>query len=578
MSSSALPRRQLLKLLALSGVAHLVTARRADSEQAAFEVTAEALDRCEWLPGIDFTEDERELMVKGVQGLLEDYARLRGVDLPNSVPPALLFDPAPGEEAPAVAPTRSARPSRPKLHRLPESDADLAFASVAELAELLSAGRLSSRELTALSLDRLRRHDERLECVVSLLEPRAKAAARKADDLRAWGRVKSPLHGLPWGAKDLFSVTGARTTWGAKPYEEQRLEQDATVVTRLDEAGAVLAAKLTLGALAWGDVWFGGRTRNPWNLEQGSSGSSAGSAAAVSAGLVPFALGTETYGSIVSPCTRCGVSGLRPTFGRVSRHGAMALSWSMDKVGPIARSAEDCALVFDAIHGADGRDPTAVDRPWSWPLERDPRQVRVGFVPELFEQDRTEGVEDPDRRLALREEQEFDRRVLKVLRDEGFRLKPIALPRTQPFDALVFILSAEAATAFDELTRSGADDRLVRQIENAWPNVFRQSQYVSAVEYLRANRVRTLVMREMAEVFEDVDVYVTPSFGGGNLLLTNLTGHPMAVVPHGFRGADGTPTSITFTGRLFGEAETLAVAHAFQRATDFHRKRPPEFA
>ena len=289
---------------------------------------------------------------------------------------------------------------------------------------------------------------------------------------------------------------------------------------------------------------------------------------------MPFAIGTETWGSIVSPCTRCGVTGLRPTFGRVSRHGAMALSWSMDKVGPIARSVEDCALVFDVIHGSDGLDPTAVDRPFSWPAEVDPTKLRLGYVPELFDVDRAERIEDPDRKVLVQESQRHDRAVLSQLRDLGFRLTPITLPSRHPVGALALILTAEAACAFDELTRSGRDDELVRQIEQAWPNVFRQGQLIPAVEYLRANRIRTLLMREMAELFRAVDAYVAPSFGGTNLLLTNLTGHPAVVVPNGFRAADGTPTSITFTGRLFGESQLLSLAHAYQQSTNLHRRRP----
>jgi len=374
---------------------------------------------------------------------------------------------------------------------------------------------------------------------------------------------------VPWGAKDLLAVRGYPTTWGAAPFQDQVIDRDATVVSRLDEAGAVLVAKLSLGALAWGDVWFGGTTRNPWNLEQGSSGSSAGPAAATAAGLVGFSIGSETWGSIVSPSTRCGVTGLRPTFGAVSRHGAMTLSWSMDKLGPMCRSVEDCALVFNAIRGADGLDPTAVDRPFPWHPGIDPRRLRVGFVQSLFETVPKDD-ENPER---AREEHALDLEALEVLRSIGIRPAPVALPDL-PVSALSFILSAEAAAAFDELTRSGRDDELVRQIEEAWPNEFRIARTIPAVEYLQANRVRTLLMRDMARIFDEVDVYVSPSFGGDNLLLTNLTGHPAVVVPNGFP-SDGSPASLTFTGRLHGEAEVLAVAMAYQEATGHHLPRPP---
>jgi Asp-tRNA(Asn)/Glu-tRNA(Gln) amidotransferase A subunit family amidase len=355
------------------------------------------------------------------------------------------------------------------------------------------------------------------------------------------------LHGVPWGAKDLIAYPGYKTTWGATPFKDQLIDTKATVARRLEEAGAVLVAKLSLGALAQGDLWFGGRTRNPWNPKQGSSGSSAGSACGTSAGLVGFALGSETLGSIVSPCRRCGVSGLRPTFGRVSRYGCMALSWSMDKIGPIARSVEDCALIFAAIHGHDGLDTTAVDRPFHWPMRRDLRSLRVGYV----ERD----SDDP-------------RPELEVLKELGARLVPIKLPDKYPVRALVMILNTEAAAVFDELTRKGITEGL-----NNWPRAFRQGQFVPAVEYLRANRIRTLVMREMEECISGVDAYV----GGADAALANLTGHPTVVLPNGFRTRDGieTPTAITFTGRLFGETELLALAHAYQQATGFHLRRPP---
>jgi Asp-tRNA(Asn)/Glu-tRNA(Gln) amidotransferase A subunit family amidase len=445
--------------------------------------------------------------------------------------------------------------------------ASLAFQPLSVLARLLETRRLTSVELTRLCLERLRRFDPVLHCVVTLTEERALERAERADREIAAGRYRGPLHGIPWGAKDLMAVSGHPTTWGAMPFRDQVLPEDATVVRRLDEAGAVLVAKLTVGALAWGDVWFGGKTRSPWNPEQGSSGSSAGSAAAVAAGLVPFALGTETYGSIVSPAYRCGATGLRPTFGRVSRHGVMALSWSMDKVGPLCRTAEDTALVLDAIHGADGLDPSAVDRPFPWAPGRDPRRLRVGFVPELFEEELPEDASD-----TARDQRRLDLETLDALRAAGVELLPVELP-DRPVGALSLILTAEAAAAFDELTRSGRDDLLVRQEENAWPNVFRQGRFIPAVEYVNANRVRTLLARDMEELFRRVDVYVTPAYGGANLLATNLTGHPMIALPNGFR-TDGSPGSITFTGALFGEADLLTVAGAYQRATPHHTRHP----
>lgn len=542
------------------------------------------LAEAERLIGLEFTGEERELMLEGLSELREDYAAIRSVALANEVPPAFRFDPEtaagriPGggegaRPAAAAAPSEPSRPSRrPAPRDLPEFDSpeELAFQPLAVLGRLLEARRVSSAALTRMYLGRLRRFDPLLHCVVQLTEERALAQAEAADREIAAGRYRGPLHGVPWGTKDLLAVAGYPTTWGATPFRDQILPEDATVVRRLDEAGAVLVAKLAVGALAWGDVWFGGKTRNPWNPEQGSSGSSAGSAAAVAAGLVGFAIGTETYGSIVSPAFRCGATGLRPTFGRVSRHGVMALSWTLDKVGPLARSAEDCALVLDAVRGADGRDPSAVDRPFSWSPGLDPRRLRVGWVPALFEAPLP--GEDEDGAGLAREQRRLDLETLEALRALGVELVPIELPE-RPVAALSLILTAEASAAFDELTRSGRDDLLVRQEANAWPNVFRQGRTIPAVEYVQANRVRTLLARDMEALFAQVDIYVTPAYGGSNLLLTNMTGHPMVALPNGFR-SDGTPGSITVTGALFGEAALLTLAEAYQRATAHHARRP----
>jgi Asp-tRNA(Asn)/Glu-tRNA(Gln) amidotransferase A subunit family amidase len=369
------------------------------------------------------------------------------------------------------------------------------------------------------------------------------------------------LHGIPYGAKDLLAVADYPTTWGAMPYREQVLNQNATVIKKLEDAGAVLVAKLSLGALAWGDVWFADTTRNPWNLEQGSSGSSAGSASAVAAGLVPFAIGSETWGSIVSPATRCGATGLRPTFGRVSRTGAMALSWSMDKLGPLCRTVEDCALVFDAIRGSDGLDLSVVDLPFNYDANVDLGSLRIGYLKEDFDNDSTF--------------MEQNRAALQLLRDLGADLVEIKLPE-QPVDPLGVILSAEAAAAFDELTRSNRDDLMVRQIKNAWPNVFRSSRFIPAVEYIQANRQRSILIEQMADLMQEIDVYIAPSFQGDNLLLTNLTGHPCVVLPSGFNDV-GEPVSITFMGKLYDEGTVLAVAWKYQQAAGFLKKHPPLF-
>lgn len=520
-------------------------------------LTREMVAATENLLGLHFNDAKRDSMLGDLKDNLDNYQKLRTLTIDNSVPPALAFNPIPvgvkfdTKRKPPVwsAPTKMAAP--PNLE-------DLAFAAVGDLAELIRTRRITSMALTKMYLDRLKKYGPKLECVVTLTEERALEQARRADEEIAAGNYRGPLHGIPYGAKDLLAAKGYKTTWGSVPYKDQMIDADATVIQRLEKAGAVLVAKTTLGELAWGDVWFGGRTRNPWNLEQGSSGSSAGSASATSAGLVAFSIGTETWGSIVSPSTRCGVTGLRPTYGRVSRAGAMALSWSMDKIGTICRTVEDCALVFNAIYGPDGVDQTVADLPFNYNPTVKLSQLRIGYLQSAFERDTTNKANNEA--------------VLARLRELGAKLTPIELP-DYPINDLSFILSAEAAAAFDELTRSGKDDLLVRQIKNAWPNSFRASRFIPAVEYIQANRVRYLVIQAMAKLMENIDVYVTPSFGGNNLLLTNLTGHPCVVLPNGF-DKRGSPTSISFMGRLYDEATTLAAAKAYQDATDFHRKHP----
>ena len=523
-------------------------------------ITRDMVAVAERMIGLNFTEAKRDSMLGDLKENLDNFEKVRAIALNNSVPPALLFNPVPAEKKfdtkrlPLVW-------SKPAKITVPANLEQLAFASVGELAELIRTRKITSTQLTKMYLERLKKYGPKLECVVTLTEELALKQAQAADAEIAAGKYRWPLHGIPYGAKDLLAKKGYKTTWGSVPYKEQMIDADATVIQKLEAAGAVLAAKLTLGELAWGDVWFGGKTRNPWNLEQGSSGSSAGSASATAAGLVAFSIGTETWGSIVSPSTRCGVTGLRPTFGRVSRAGAMAFSWSMDKIGPICRTVEDCALVFNAIIGPDGIDQTIVDLPFNYNANAKLSNLRIGYYQSAFEKDTTFKTQNDA--------------VLAKLRAAGATLIPIELP-DYPINDLSFILSAEAAAAFDELTRSGKDDLLVRQIKNAWPNAFRAARFIPAVEYIQANRVRYLVIQAMEKLMQTVDVYVTPSFGGSNLLLTNLTGHPCVVVPNGF-DQKGSPISISFVGRLYDEATTLAVAKIFQDATDFHQKHPPLF-
>ncbi|RKY21822.1 MAG: amidase [Planctomycetota bacterium] len=505
------------------------------------------------LSGLAFTPSELELMLPGVIADLASYERLRALPVPHALPPALAFSPllAGVSADPWLPPERQLR--LPDVRR-PDELSELLFADIPTLAALLRSRQVSCEELLELHLTRLRALDETLHCVISYTEERARAQARSLDAELAAGRWRGPLHGIPWGAKDLLAVRGAPTTWGAQPFAEQVIDADAEVVARLDAAGAVLIAKLSLGALAWGDVWFGGKTRNPWNAEQGSSGSSAGPAAATAAGGVVFAIGSETHGSIVSPSERCGTTGLRPSFGRVPRTGAMTLCWSMDKLGPLTRSVGDAALVFDAIVGPDGDDLSVLDLPWRLPLDVDVSGWKVGYAPSDFEQ-RAEHAA-----------------VLDELRALGVELVPIELPDA-PIEALMIGLSVEAATAFDELTRSGRDDLLVRQIARAWPNVFRVARLVPAVEFLRAQRLRTQLVRDLERCLGEVVAWVHPSFAGPSLGMTNLTGHPAVVMPCGVR-EDGTPFGISFGGRLYDEARLLALAEAWQRSTTHHRGQP----
>jgi Asp-tRNA(Asn)/Glu-tRNA(Gln) amidotransferase A subunit family amidase len=450
---------------------------------------------------------------------------------------------------------------------------ELAFLPVTELAELVRRRKVTSTQLTEMYLGRIRRYDPVLKAVITVTEDRARAQAKKADEEIARGRYRGPLHGIPWGAKDLLAVKGYKTTWGAGPYRDQMIDADATVVKRLDDAGAVLIAKLTLGELAQGDIWFGGTTKNPWNVTQGSSGSSAGPASATAAGLVGFSIGTETLGSISSPSTRNGVTGLRPTFGRVPRTGAMALSWTMDKIGPICRSVEDCALVLEAIHGPDGVDRTVKDVPFSWDATVTPASLRVGYVKSAFEL-----AERSDKNQLQHGTKRFDDAALEVMRRIGGTLVPVEIP-DMPYGAMRLVLTAEGAAAFDELTRSGRDSQLVQQTPRDWANTFRTARFIPAVDYVNANRARTLAMQQWHKLFETVDVIITPTSVGSQLVATNLTGHPAVILPSGFRDTSDTdktqvPVSITFLAGLYQEARLLAVAKAWQDATDFHRKHP----
>jgi Asp-tRNA(Asn)/Glu-tRNA(Gln) amidotransferase A subunit family amidase len=563
----AMKRRELVKAAVAAGLAggagaKMAEPKPADEPEAAAPGDAlrpadlAAADR---VAGRAYTTAEHELMLSRVNSIRKQLKTVRAADL-DGVEPAFHFDPRlPGTPLPQGK--NACRMSRGRAPRSSSDPQSLAFMTVVELSRLIKTQKISSVELTRLYLERLKRYDPQLKCVITLTEERALEQAARADREMAAGRYRGPLHGIPWGAKDLLATKGIRTTWGARPYEHQVLDFDATVVERLDEAGAVLVAKLSMGELAVNDVWFGGMTRNPWNPEEGSSGSSAGSGSATAAGLVGFSIGTETIGSIMSPCVRCGVTGLRPTFGRVSRHGAMALSWTLDKIGPMARGVEDCALVFAAIHGPDGRDRVA-DAPFQWNPRSALSEIRVGFDAAAFE-----SLKNDAGRQAIYAA------VLETLRGMGIKPRPVTLPPERPeYDSLWQILFTEAGASFQQLTLSGRAALLEGQGEGNWPNSFRVGSTVPAVDYLQIMRVRRQLQQAVAEALRDVDVYVTVPFTGPTLFYTNFTGYPSVVTRCGMR--DGKPQSVEFIGGLYREAAALRVAHAYEQATQWRHQWP----
>jgi len=595
----------------LPGVLYTLAAQAQETAkpEAPFKVTDAMLDQAAALAGVSLTVDQKKMMLDRLAGQRESYEAIRKLKLPNSIAPAFIFDPLPPG---AKVDTDKVKPRWSKAPSISVSSdiEDLAFATVRQLAELVRTRKVTSLVLTQMYLARLKRYDSKLHFVINLTEERALAQAKAADAEIAAGHYRGLLHGIPWGAKDLLAVKGYPTTWGAGGFEKQQFDEDATVVQRLDAAGAVLVAKFTLGALAMGDKWFGGKTRNPWNPEQGSSGSSAGSASGVAAGCVAFAIGSETLGSISSPSTRCGDTGLRPTFGLVPRTGAMALSWTMDKLGPICRSVEDCAIVLNSIYGPDGQDLSTREAAFNWNADFDWKSLRVGYFksdfdplkpPKLAEPAENETPEQKQqrelrnaRRKAGHEQRVYDRRydlpALDKLRQMGVQLTPVELPDL-PYSAMTPLLDAEAAASFDDLTMSGRDKLLTEQGQGDWPNSFRVARFYPAVEYIQANRARSLAIREVSKIFEQVDIVVASTFSD-QLVATNLTGHPAIILPNGFRGADalrstnineadsddiggpGTPVSITFLAGHYQDAKLCAFARAYQDATGFHKRHP----
>ena len=536
--------------------------------QQAPRITKDVIECGEALTGVDFDADETDLMLNLVNTNREHYEAIRRVALTPDVEPVFSFRPPRPKTGGRAAPNAKTSPSKAGAVRVKPQMEQLAFEAAARLAQLIAARVVSSTDLTRMYLDRLKHFDDRLKCVITLTESLALEQAGLADsDLKA-GRVRGPLHGVPYGIKDLFATNGIRTTWGATPYENQVFDFDSTTVTRLREAGAVLVAKLTTGELAVGDLWFGGRTRNPWNPETGSSGSSAGPAAAVAAGLVGFAVGTETGGSIVSPASTCGVVGLRPTYGRISRHGVMTLRWTLDKVGPLARSVEDCALVLNAVYGPDGRDETVADLPFNWAPAAGLDGVRLGYVKNEFE--------NPPENVSAEERTRWPARraVLEAALDEfraaGATLEAVTLPDL-PAQSLYSILNAEAGAMFDDLVRSGRVRQLAGKAANHRANQLRASRYIPAVEYIRAQRVRTLLLQRIDALFTRIDAFVAP-VSSASVTMTNLTGHPAIVMKSGF--VEGMPEAVMVTGRLFDEAAILRVAHAYERRTPWSRRHP----
>lgn len=595
-----IPRRRFLAAIPAAVAGSLAAPAIArQQQQPPLRIDKPTLDCAEKIFGVDFTEAEEEAAARGVSRNLDSFEQLRGIDIPLDTEPAVTFRPYLPGRKPKPGATPGAKITvglRTPAARSASLD-DLAFLPITALAPLIKRRDLSATDLTKMYLERLKKYGPTINCVVTLTEELALAQAARADrEIRA-GRYKGPLHGIPWGAKDLFATKGIPTTWGAGPFQNQVFDYDATIVERLRDAGAVLVAKLSMGALAQGDNWFRGQTKNPWNLSRGSSGSSAGPGSATAAGLVGFGIGTETRGSIISPAAENGVTGLRPTYGRVSRYGAMALSWTMDKIGPMCRSVEDCALVFNEIYGPDGRDDTVVDTAFLWNPDVPLSKLRIGYVKDEFDSPPGGGggrgaagapggaagaapggragrgapALSPEEQQRQREARlKIFNDVLEVYRKAGARLEPIDIPAniTGIAGAISFVLNTEGAAAFDDLTRS---KDITDQSLGSWPNTFRTHRFVPAVEYIRAQRARTLLIREMDKLMSQYDAFLSPT-NSATLGVTNLTGHPAVALKAGF--LDNRPVELMVTGRLYDEATVLRVALAFERGTEWHTKNP----
>ena len=519
------------------------------------------ISNAEKLLDLNFSSSQRDLMVDGIKSYREMYKEIHKIALNNSVAPSFIFSPIPVYYQFHKEQNRIDW-NLPNRVYMPEKIEQLCFYSVAELSVLIKGKKISSVELTKMYIERLKKYNPELHCVITLLEERALKQAQKADEEIGKGNYRGPLHGIPYGVKDLLALKDYPFTFGSKIYKNQIPEITSPVIQKLDEAGAILVAKLSLGELAMDDVWFGGLTRNPWNTEKGSGGSSAGPASATSAGLVAFSIGSETWGSIMSPATICGVTGLRPTFGRVSRTGAMALSWTMDKIGPICRTAEDCALVFNVIRGKDSLDPTLVDLPFNYNPKKNIKELRIAYVEDYFKNtNRGRGN---------------DSITLRTLMDMGVNLIKVKLPEQFPSTAISIMLWAEAAAAFSDLTLTQKDTMMILQGKGTWPDIFRKARFIPAVEYIQASRIRTQLIAAFMDIFKTVDVIVCPTWGGNQELMTNLTGHPALLIPNGF-DKDNMPTSITFIADWYNEADLLLLGSAYQKKAEFYKNHPKKF-
>lgn len=546
--------KKLAWLFAFFIAAHAYTQTKNDSIQQVREFA-------KWLD-LEYTAAEADSVLGELRDYTSTYRGMHRTYPDNALPNPFAFNPAPfGFKIPDKQ--VKAVWNIPVNVTLPSNRNDLAFFSIYQLASLIKNKKISSVDLTKFFIGRLKKWGDTLECVITLTEELALQQAKQADDELKKGIYRGPLHGIPYGLKDLFAVKGYKTTWGSTPYKDQVVEENAFVYTQLKKAGAVLCAKLSLGALAYDNRWFGGFTRNPWNLQQGSSGSSAGSAAATVAGLLPFTIGTETLGSIVSPSTRCGATGLRPTFGTVSRSGAMVLCWSLDKTGPICRSAEDAAIVYYYIKGTDGKDPGSVDHAFNYTGKADIKKLRIAYAENYFS------------RLA---KDAMEWKVVELYRSLGAKVQAVQFPDSAlyPFNMVDIVLGAESAAAFDELTRSNRDDLIERQDKNFWPNIFRGARFIPASEYINANRYRYNLCKGMNDFMKNYDVLIVPTFAGRQLSITNLSGHPVVCMPMGFNQR-GLPVSITLIGNLYDEASILEAAKAYQDKTEHHQKHPEKF-